>query len=256
MAGLVNSVFLCLDSRPDMNSSQEDAKISRNTYKSYDLSRDNLQIPGFELHNPVFLISAAVIMAFVVAALAMQAEAEAFFTWLRPEMTRQFDWLLMISGNLFVVVCLALLLPPIGNVRLGGPDALPDHSYPSWFAMLFAAGMGIGLMFFGVLEPVQHFAKPPLGLATEDAASAAQLGMAAAIFHWGLHPWAIYAVVALSLGYFHYNHGLPLTPRSAFVPILGKAVWGWPGHAIDVLAVFATLFGLATSLGFGAQQMF
>lgn len=121
--------------------------------------------------------------------------------------------------------------------------------------MLFAAGMGIGLIFFGVLEPVQHFREPPLGLSGKNIELARDTAMAATIFHWGLHPWAIYAVVGLSLAYFHYNHGLPLTPRSAFRPLFGDAVWGWPGHIIDVLAVFATLFGLATSLGFGAQQI-
>jgi BCCT family betaine/carnitine transporter len=154
-------------------------------------------------------------------------------------------------------------------VRLGGKDATPDYSYIAWFAMLFAAGMGIGLMFFGVGEPISHYTSSfggtamengvrtdwaPLGGAEGDTAAATRLGMAATIFHWGLHPWAIYAVVALALGLFSYNKGLPLTIRSAFHPIFGEAVWGWTGHVIDILAVFATLFGLATSLGFGAQQ--
>jgi BCCT family betaine/carnitine transporter len=131
--------------------------------------------------------------------------------------------------------------------------------------MLFAAGMGIGLMFFGVLEPVYHMAiSAPLGVPSpfaedgsiipENVEAARQMGLAATIYHWGLHPWAIYAVVALALALFSYNKGLPLTIRSAFYPILGERVWGWPGHIIDILAVFATLFGLATSLGFGAQQ--
>ena len=136
--------------------------------------------------------------------------------------------------------------------------------------MLFAAGMGIGLLFFGVSEPMSHFSSSlggtamgedgvrtdwaPAGAAGGDAAAAQRLGMAATIFHWGLHPWAIYAVVALALALFSYNKGLPLTLRSAFYPLLGDRVWGWTGHIIDTLAVFATLFGLATSLGFGAEQ--
>lgn len=135
--------------------------------------------------------------------------------------------------------------------------------------MLFAAGMGIGIMFFGVSEPMSHFASSvggtsleagarvdwaPLGGAAGDAVAARDLGMAATIFHWGLHPWSIYAVVALSLAFFTFNNGLPLTFRSAFYPLLGERVWGWPGHVIDILAVFATLFGLATSLGFGTEQ--
>jgi BCCT family betaine/carnitine transporter len=135
--------------------------------------------------------------------------------------------------------------------------------------MLFAAGMGIGLMFFGVAEPMSHFESSlggtaveagartdwaPLGAAGEDPAAARNLAMAATIFHWALHPWAIYAVVALALAFFAYNYKLPLTLRSAFYPLFGDAVWGWTGHIIDTLAVFATLFGLATSLGFGTEQ--
>jgi BCCT family betaine/carnitine transporter len=135
--------------------------------------------------------------------------------------------------------------------------------------MLFAAGMGIGLMFFGVSEPLSHFASSmggtvmengvrtdwaPLGAAAGDALGAERLAMAATIYHWGLHPWAIYAVIALGLALFSFNKGLPLTMRSVFYPLLGERIWGWPGHIIDILAVFATLFGLATSLGFGASQ--
>ena len=146
-----------------------------------------------------------------------------------------------------------------------GQDAEPDFSYSGWFAMLFAAGMGIGLMFFGVLEPVYHMAvSQPLGtpspldgsgnIIAENVEQAKAMGLAATIYHWGLHPWAIYAIVALALALFSFNKGLPLTIRSAFHPIFGDRIWGWTGHIIDILAVFATLFGLATSLGFGAQQ--
>jgi len=158
------------------------------------------------------------------------------------------------AANIFVLFCLFLIVSPYGKIRLGGPDAKPEYSYSGWFAMLFAAGMGIGLMFFGVLEPVYHFENPPLGVDPENVEASRAIGMAATIFHWGLHPWAIYAVVALGLAYFCYSRGLPLTIRSAFYPLLGDRVWGWFGHVIDTLAVFATLFGLATSLGFGAEQ--
>ena len=145
-------------------------------------------------------------------------------------------------------------------------DATPEYSYPGWFAMLFAAGMGIGLMFFGVAEPISHFSSSvaegagtpeswaPLAGAAGNEQEAARLGMAATIFHWGLHPWAIYAIVGLSLAIFAYNKGLPLSIRSMFYPVFGERVWGWTGHVIDTLAVFATLFGLATSLGIGAEQ--
>src|SRR5690606_32566102 len=135
--------------------------------------------------------------------------------------------------------------------------------------MLFAAGMGIGLMFYGVSEPLSHFSSAyggvsvtdglrvdwaPLGGAAGDAVAAERLGMAATIYHWALHPWAIYAILALGLALFSFNKGLPLTIRSVFYPLLGERIWGWPGHIIDILAVLATLFGLATSLGLGASQ--
>tara|TARA_Y100000782_G_scaffold101602_1_gene117414 strand:+ start:1 stop:1350 length:1350 start_codon:yes stop_codon:yes gene_type:complete len=162
----------------------------------------------------------------------------------------------MWSANLFVLFCLALIVSPYGNIRLGGKEARPTHSRISWLAMLFAAGMGIGLMFWGVAEPVAYFTgwyETPLGVEA-NTPEAAKLAMGATMFHWGLHPWAIYAVVSLSLAFFCYNKGLPLSIRSIFYPILGDKAWGWPGHLIDILAVLATLFGLATSLGLGAQQ--
>lgn len=232
----------------------------------YEVGRDNVEIFGLDIHNPVFFVSGGIIVLFVFFAAIFQGAASEFFGWLRPAVTDSFDWLLAISANIFVVFCIALIFTPFGSIRLGGEDATPDFTYTGWFAMLFAAGMGIGLMFYGVSEPVSHvtasFAADagtpeswaPLSGAAGDAAAAQQLGMAATIFHWGLHPWAIYAIVGLALAFFAYNRGLPLTIRSAFHPLLGERTWGWPGHVIDVLAVFATLFGLATSLGIGAEQ--
>jgi BCCT family betaine/carnitine transporter len=220
----------------------------------YEIGQDNIEVLGLDIHNPVFVISAVGVIATVLLTLMFQEQATAFFGDLRPWLTSTFDWVFMSAANLFVLFCLFLIVSPLGRVRLGGVDAKPDYSYAGWFAMLFAAGMGIGLMFFGVLEPVYHFQNPPLGLDAADTEAARALGMAATIFHWGLHPWAIYAVVALALAFFSFNRGLPLTIRSAFYPLLGDRVWGWFGHIIDTLAVFATLFGLATSLGFGAEQ--
>ena len=236
----------------------------------YYAGRDNVQLFGLDIHNPVFLVSGITIVAFVLGTLLFRESAGEFFGWLRPWLTSNLDWVFAIAGNVFVLFCLFLAVSPFGKIRLGGPDAKPDYSYPGWFAMLFAAGMGIGLMFFGVLEPVNHFLSPPLGMdvgegftaeaiaagtvSAETVEAARRLGMAATIFHWGLHPWAIYAVVALALAFFCYNRGLPLTIRSAFYPMLGEKAWGPIGHVIDTLAVFATLFGLATSLGFGAEQ--
>jgi betaine/carnitine transporter, BCCT family len=225
--------------------------------------QDNIRVLGLDIHNPVFFVSAILIVAFVIGTLVFRDQAGDVLNGLRVWLTSTFDWLFMIAANLFVLFCLVVLLSPLGKVRLGGPDARPDYSYGGWFAMLFAAGMGIGLMFFGVLEPMYHFNHPPLGIeppvvdgevvpgAVETARAAA---MAGTIFHWGLHPWAIYAILALSLALASYNKGLPLSVRSVFYPIFGERVRGWIGHLIDTMAVFATLFGLATSLGFGASQ--
>jgi BCCT family betaine/carnitine transporter len=231
-----------------------DVTSSDSNTTDYEIGQDNIQIMGLDIHNPVFLISSVTIVAFVIFTLMFQEGAAGFFGALRPWLTSTFDWVFMGATNIFVLFCLFLIVSPMGKIRLGGADAKPDYSYPGWFAMLFAAGMGIGLMFFGVLEPVNHMLTPPLGVDPANIEAAREIGMAGTIFHWGLHPWAIYAVVALSLAFFTYNRGLPLTIRSAFYPLLGERVWGWPGHVIDTLAVFATLFGLATSLGLGAEQ--
>ncbi|WP_428924762.1 BCCT family transporter [Marinibacterium sp. SX1] len=240
----------------------------------YEIGQDNIETQigpfGLDIHNPVFLISGLAVILFVFYTLALPEQASSVFTWLFGAVTKGFDWFFLSAANIFVIFCLLLIVLPVGSVRLGGTDATPDYSYIGWFAMLFAAGMGIGLMFYGVSEPMSHFASSmggtavgedglrtdwaPLNGAAGDEQAAVRLAFAATIFHWGLHPWAIYAVVALALALFSYNKGLPLTIRSAFYPILGERVWGWWGHAIDVLAVFATLFGLATSLGFGATQ--
>jgi BCCT family betaine/carnitine transporter len=240
----------------------------------YEIGQDNVEASigpfGFDIHNPVFVISGLSVVLFVFYALALPDQANAVFNWLFAAVTTNFDWFFLGAANIFVLFCLALIVSPLGKIRLGGSEATPDYSYAGWFAMLFAAGMGIGLMFYGVSEPLTHFSTAlggttvgedglrtdwaPLGGAEGNTAEAVRLGMAATIFHWALHPWAIYAVVALALALFSYNKGLPLSIRSCFYPLLGDRVWGWWGHAIDILAVFATLFGLATSLGLGATQ--
>ena len=236
----------------------------------YTIGQDNIQPKvgpfGLDIHNPVFVVSGIAIVVLVFLTLTFPEQAELFFGWLRPALTSTFDWFFLLAANIFVLLALALVVSPLGKVRLGGMDATPDYSYPAWFAMLFAAGMGIGLMFFGVSEPISHFTSSvaegagspdswaPLAGAAGSEEEARRLGMAATIFHWALHPWAIYAIVGLSLGLFAFNKGLPLSIRSIFYPIFGERVWGWTGHVIDTLAVFATLFGLATSLGIGAEQ--
>ncbi|WP_252108103.1 MULTISPECIES: BCCT family transporter [unclassified Halomonas] len=218
--------------------------------------QDNKQVMGLDFHNPVFPLSALAILLFILYALVYPDAANTHLGLAKNWSIEHFDWLFMIAGNVFVIFCLVLIFLPLGRIRLGGQEARPEYSRTSWFAMLFAAGMGIGLMFWSVAEPVAYYTDwygTPLNTPanTPEGASAA---MGATMFHWGLHPWAIYAVVGLSLAFFAYNRGLPLTLRSAFYPILGERTRGWAGHIIDILAVLATIFGLATSLGFGATQ--
>jgi len=239
----------------------------------YVVGQDNIKgrfLFNLDIHGKVFSISALTVVLFVVLALALQSEVEPLFGAMRDWLTANLAWFFLGSANIFVLLCLFLIVSPLGKVRLGGKEATPDYSYTGWFSMLFAAGMGIGLMFYGVAEPMSHFSSAmggvslgedglrtdwaPLGAAAGNAQEAASLAMASTIFHWGLHPWAIYAIVALALALFSFNKGLPLSIRSIFYPLLGERVWGWPGHVVDILAVFATLFGLATSLGLGAEQ--
>lgn len=221
----------------------------------HEIGEHNVQMLGLDFHNPVFLISAILAVTFVTATLLFQQQAAVFFSDIRSWMTVTFDWFFIIAANLIVLFCLGVAFSKLGKVRLGGVDAKPRYSYPGWLAMLFAAGVGIGLMFFGVLEPVTHTLNTPLGIDPADTETARAAGMSAAIFHWGLHAWAVYAVVGLALAFFCFNRGMPLTLRSAFYPLFGRAVWGPLGHIVDTVAVLATLFGLAVSLGFGAEQI-
>ena len=236
-------------------------KINKDKYSidntDYTVGQDNIQKWGFDIHNAVFGISAGLILAFLVAILIIDpATSKEFLDGLKWQIIGTFDSLFMWSANIFVIFCLALIVSPFGKIRLGGDGAKADYSRLSWIAMLFAAGMGIGLMFWGVAEPLAYYTgwfETPLNVVA-NTPEAVELALGATMFHWGLHPWSIYGVVALSMAFFAYNKGLPLSIRSAFYPILGDRTWGWPGHIIDILAVLATLFGLATSLGLGAQQ--
>jgi BCCT family betaine/carnitine transporter len=239
----------------------------------YQIGQDNVALKvgpfGLDIHNRVFAISGMSIILFVVLTLTFRQQVEPFFSGLRNWLVSNLDWFFLSAGNIFVVVCLLLIVTPLGRVRIGGTEATPDYTYAGWLAMLFAAGMGIGLVFFGVSEPMSHFSAAlggvnvengvrtdwaPLGAAQGNTEAASALGMAATIYHWALHPWSIYALLALGLAIFSFNKGLPLTMRSIFYPLFGERVWGWVGHVIDILAVIATVFGLATSLGYGASQ--
>ncbi len=232
---------------------------------------------GLEIYlTPVFVISSITIIVFILGSLIFQEQATTLFGNVRVWLTTNLDWLFMGTANLVFLFCLFVAISPLGKIRLGGTDAKPEYSYLTWLAMLFAAGVGIGLLFFGVSEPVTYFqggSYSPLGIETVYNAetaytaenvpdigdpkvqAAASLGIAATVFHWGLQGWAIYGVVGLALAFYAYNRGLPLLIRSAFYPIFGDRIWGWTGHIIDTFAIFAGIFGLATSLGLGVQQV-
>ena len=223
----------------------------------YTVGQDNVHPFGLDLHNPVFVWSGSLAVLFVLFSALFPDTAQSVLYGTRQWVIETFDTVFLGAGSIFVLFSLFLIVSPFGRIRLGGDDAQPEFSRPSWFAMLFAAGMGIGLMYFSVAEPISYFTSDGVGapLGTVGGSEAAKsVAMGATMYHWGLHPWGIYGVVALALAFFAYNKGLPLSIRSAFYPLLGDRVWGPIGNVIDTLAVLATLFGLATSLGFGAEQ--
>ncbi|WP_201558845.1 BCCT family transporter [Psychrobacter sp. 72-O-c] len=232
-------------------------KFRRRLYTTeHKVGENNVNILGLELHNPVFFVTALAVIAFVLFTLLLPDVANLWLNGTKNWIVNSFDWLFISVANIMVAFCLLLIVSPYGNIRIGGINATPDFNRGSWLAMLFAAGMGIGLMFWSVAEPLGYasgWAGTPLGIEA-DSPEAFRAAMGATMYHWGLHPWAIYAVVGLSMAIFAYNFRFPLTMRSVFYPLLKEKTWGWPGHVIDVLAVLATIFGLATSLGLGAQQ--
>jgi choline/glycine/proline betaine transport protein len=205
--------------------------------------------------NPTMtLISMMVIIAFVLFGSFWTEIAADIFKVLRVYIISGLKWYYIGIVAFFLFFVLWLLFSRYGNIRLGDDDSQPEFSYFSWFAMLFSAGMGIGLVFWSIAEPINHFQSNPFiteGLTPE----AAEVAMRITFLHWGLHPWAIYVIVGLSLAYFAYRKKLPLTIRSALYPIIGDRIYGPIGHAVDILAIFGTVFGLATSLGFGVKQM-
>lgn len=208
---------------------------------------------GMEVNGPVFWSSIVFLVVSITLVLIFREDAEAFFSATQAAVTSNMGWLFILCVNLFVAFCFFVAFSRFGKIRLGGKDAKPEFSTSAWFAMLFSAGMGIGLLFWSIAEPINHFQTPPLG--EPGTPAAARQAMNFTFLHWGLHAWAIYALVALALAFFTYNRQLPLTVRSAFYPFLGERIHGVVGHVIDILAVIATLFGLATSLGFGVQQV-
>jgi choline/glycine/proline betaine transport protein len=211
---------------------------------------------GFDLHPQVSLVAGGLVVLFIVLTVIFREQSALLFQNLLNGIGNTFGWLYILAANFFVIVMVLIAASSYGKIRIGGPDALPEFSTFSWYAMLMSAGMGIGLMFWSVAEPVFHYVTPsPMFDVPAQTAQSAQVALGLTYYHWGIHPWGIYALVGLSLAFFAYNRGLPLTIRSIFYPLLGDKIYGFWGNVIDILSVLATLFGLATSLGLGVKQV-
>ncbi len=206
-----------------------------------------------DVHPWVFFISAGMIVAFVALTLIFQARVDNFFSQVQNFIGTYAGWFFVWTMNIVLVYVISLLLGRFSGIRLGGAEARPEFTTLGWFSMLFSAGMGIGLLFYGVAEPMFHFVASPL--VEPGTPEAARVAMDLTFLHWGLHPWAIYAIVGLSLAFFAFNKGLPLSIRSVFYPLLGERIYGPIGNIVDIMATVATLFGVATSLGLGVQQV-
>lgn len=207
----------------------------------------------FDVHPVVFWTSAAIILAILVLSVLATDAVGDFFQWLQGGIVYRFGWFYILSMTGFLGFAFWLMFSRFGNIKLGPDDSEPDFSMLSWFAMLFSAGMGIGLLFFSVAEPIMHYTDPPSGPGNDLQAAGQAMGLT--FFHWGLHPWAVYSIVGLSLAYFGFRRGLPFSIRSALYPMLGERIHGRIGDIVDILAVVSTLFGVATSLGLGAMQV-
>src|SRR5918997_726818 len=199
------------------------------------------------LDSTVFGIAAAISAVFVLwGILGTESLAAVFDAVLWSFLVPNFGWVFVLASFGFLAFSLYLAFSRFGKVRLGGQDEQPEFSTVSWVAMMFSAGMGIGLMFFGVAEPLSHRSGPPAGTAEAGTRGAAQFAMQYSYVHWAFHPWAIYAIMGLALAYFCFRKGMPNLISTAFHPLLGDRVYGPIGKTIDILAIFATLFGSAT----------
>ncbi|MBA6348346.1 MULTISPECIES: choline BCCT transporter BetT [unclassified Colwellia] len=206
-----------------------------------------------QLNKKVFGSASAIIIALLVYTAALPQQAQSLFTLIQTSIIENGSWFYVLTVAFIFFFVIFLGVSRYGDIRLGPDHSTPDYTLVSWLSMLFAAGMGIGLMFFGVAEPLMHYLSPPT--AETGTVEAVQEAMKMTFFHWGLHAWAIYAIVALVLAYFSYRHNLPLTLRSALYPLIGDRIYKWPGHLVDIFAVVSTVFGVATSLGLGASQV-
>ena len=209
--------------------------------------------PFPRVSKPVFITSALLIVGFIIFGAFFTETAGALFSFLQNFITDKFGWMFVILMNVALVFCIYLAASRYGDIRLGQQTEKPQYSLFSWIGMLFSAGIGIGLVYWGTAEPLYHFMAPPLGEA--ETIEAAKQAMSISFLHWGLHAWAIYTIVALALAYFHFRRGLPLSIRSTLYPLLGEKIYGRWGHTVDILAVFGTMFGVVTSLGLGVMQI-
>ncbi len=202
---------------------------------------------------PVFITWVVVILVFLAAGAAFPNAANQVAQQVLDFITSNFGWFYILAATLFLFFVLAIMLSRYGRLRLGSDDSTPEYRTLPWFAMLFTTGMGVGLVFFGVYEPPYNTQNAPI--AAGDAQETAAQAMSYTLFHYGLHPWGIYIVLGLTMGFFCFRKGLPLRPASGLYPLIGDRIYGWIGYLVDVLAIFGTLFGLATSLGLGALQV-
>ncbi|MBB3047892.1 choline/glycine/proline betaine transport protein [Litorivivens lipolytica] len=216
------------------------------------MTKDKLTGTGSIL-VPVFVPAVVVIVLLVIGTISNPELAGNAFSATLSYITDTFGWFYMLSVAFFLIFIVGIAFTDWGHIKLGPDHADPQYSFPAWFAMLFSAGYGIALLFFGVAEPVLHYASPPTGAG--ETVDAAKQAMQIAFFHWGFHIWAIYGLVALVLAYFAFRHGLPLSMRSALYPLIGDKIYGPAGHVVDVFAILGTLFGIATTLGLSVAQI-
>ncbi len=207
---------------------------------------------GLRTNRPVFFTSAIFILLFLLIGVVAPESTSRIFGDIAAAIARSLGWFYILAVTSIVAFVLWVGLSRYGHLRLGAPDSRPEYDTPTWFAMLFTAGIGTVLMFYGVAEPLAHYMNNPLG--ENETLQAAQEGINFSFYHYGPHAWAVFSLVGLTLAYFSYRRGLPLSIRSAFQPLLGDRIDGPIGHAIDIFAVLGTIFGVSVSLGLAASQ--
>ncbi|GMA08322.1 choline transporter [Tetragenococcus halophilus subsp. flandriensis] len=211
---------------------------------------------GIDIHPQVTIPATIILLLFIILLSLFSQEANVVFDYILDAVTNYTGWFMILATAIFIGAGIFFAFSRYGKIVIGGNDAKPEFSRWGWFAMLLSAGMGIGLVFWSVAEPISHLGEPsPMFNVDPNSPGAVQSALTSTFFHWGIHPWAIYAIVGLGLAFFSYNKGLPLTIRSLFYPLIGNKIYGWWGNIIDILSVLATMTGLATSLGLGVSQI-